>query len=490
MGSSKTQDQLHVFFFPFMAQGHLIPAIDMAKLFASHGHTSTIITPSHYASFLSKTLEKTRFSATQIGVLTIKIPCEEVGLPRGTESLHMASTPEAQKQFFKAAGLLGPQLDELLRRHRPDCLVADMFFPWATDVAARYGIPRLIFEGTSCFAMCASLCMFLHQPYKNVSSDSEPFFIPDFPGDIEFTRSTIPDFVKGEVEMDFTNLYEAIRQAELRSYGVLVNSFYELESAYADHYTKVLGVKAWHIGPLFLYNQASDAEEKAKRGMEACIGEHECLKWLDSKEPNTVVYICFGSLISLSDSQLREIAMGLEGSGKQFIWGVNKEKKREGVREEWLPQGFEERMEGKGLIIRGWAPQVAILEHEAVGGFVTHCGWNSTLEAVCAGVAMVTWPVSAEQFYNEKLVTQVLGIGVGVGVQRWTRTEGDFVRREVVEKAVKRIMEGEEAEEMRSRARVYAELGRQAIEEGRSSYSDLNALFEDLRLLRIARDSS
>ena len=75
-------------------------------------------------------------------------------------------------------------------------------------------------------------------------------------------------------------------------------------------------------------------------------------------------------------------------------------------------------MEGKGLIIRGWAPQFLILDHEPVGGFVTHCGWNSILEGVTAGVPMVTWPMSGEQFYNEKLVTQVLEIGIGVSAQK------------------------------------------------------------------------
>jgi hypothetical protein len=102
-----------------------------------------------------------------------------------------------------------------------------------------------------------------------------------------------------------------------------------------------------------------------------------------------------------------EIAMGLEASGQQFIWVVRKGKNEEKKdREDWgVPKGFEKRMEGKGVIINGWAPQVLTLDHEAVGGFVTHCGWNSTLEGITAGVPMVTWPVFAELFYNEKLCT-------------------------------------------------------------------------------------
>ncbi|KAB1208502.1 UDP-glucose flavonoid 3-O-glucosyltransferase 7 [Morella rubra] len=140
-------------------------------------------------------------------------------------------------------------------------------------------------------------------------------------------------------------------------------------------------------------------------------------------------------------------------------------------------------MEGEGLIIRGWAPQVLILEHEAVGAFVTHCGWNSTLEGVAAGVPMVTWPVASEQFYNEKLITEVLKIGVSVGVQRWAALVGDNINKEAVEKAVTRIMVGQEAEEIRSRERGFGKMARRAVEEDGSSYLDLNALIEELMSL-------
>ena len=158
-----------------------------------------------------------------------------------------------------------------------------------------------------------------------------------------------------------------------------------------------------------------------------------------------------------------------------------KKGKNEKEEEDWLPKGFEKRKEGKGLILRDWAPQVLILDHEAVGGFVTHCVWNSTLEGVTARVPMVTWPLSAEQFYNEKLVTQVLKIGVDVGVRQWIGVVGDSIKKDAIERAVKRIMVGEETKEMRGRAKVLGEMAKRAVEEGGSSYSDLNALIEELR---------
>ena len=199
------------------------------------------------------------------------------------------------------------------------------------------------------------------------------------------------------------------------------------------------------------------------------------------------MYVCFGSMAKFNSDQLKEIVSGLEASGKNFIWVVRKVKEEEekGEDQDWLPEGFQQRMEGKGLIIKGWAPQVLILDHPAVGGFVTHCGWNSTLEGVAAGVPMVTWPVAAEQFYNEKLVTEVLKIGVGVGVQKWVRTVGDFVRREAVEKAIRRVMVGEEAEEMRKRAKELGEMGKKAVAENGSSYSNLDGLIEELKSMAL-----
>ena len=144
-----------------------------------------------------------------------------------------------------------------------------------------------------------------------------------------------------------------------------------------------------------------------------------------------------------------------------------------GENEEWLPEGFEERTKGKGLIIRGWAPQVLILDHKAVGGFVTHCGWNSAIEGIAAGLPMVTWPMGAEQFYNEKLLTKVLKTGVNVGATELVK-KGKLISREEVEKAVREVIVGEEAEERRERAKKLGEMAKAAVEEGGSSFKDLN----------------
>lgn len=198
----------------------------------------------------------------------------------------------------------------------------------------------------------------------------------------------------------------------------------------------------------------------------------------------SVIYTCFGSLCHIPPPQLIEIGLGLEASSRPFIWIIRKSDHSAEV-EKWLAEDkFEERVKGRGLIIRGWAPQVLILSHPSVGAFFTHCGWNSTLEGICAGVPMITWPMFAEQFYNEKFAVNVLRIGVRIGVEvelEWEELENQvLVKREQVKEAIEELMDGEEADERSKRAKELGEMANKAIEEGGSSYSNITMLIEDV----------
>ncbi|KAM7474122.1 hypothetical protein LguiB_021365 [Lonicera macranthoides] len=459
-----------------MAHGHMIPTLDMAKLFSSTTAVrSTIITTPLNAPAFTPSIR-----SSQLDLQIMEFPSAATGLPEGTENMDQCTSDEMLFTFVKATTLLQEPLERLIGELRPDCLVADVFFPWATQAASRFGIPRLVFHGSSFFALCANVSMKMYQPFKDVELDSEPFILPNLPHEIKLLRTQVSQHEREEIDNDFTELLNQIINSDLESYGVIVNSFFELEPDYANHYRSVLKRKAWHIGPLSLCK--TEIEDKAVRGKKPAIDEHECLKWLDSQKPNSVIYVCFGSVANNSAAQLYEVAMGLQASDQPFIWVVRKNR-NEDKNDMWLPDGFEDRTKGKGLIIRGWAPQVLILDHEAVGGFVTHCGWNSILEGVCAGVPMVTWPMFAEQFYNEKLVTEVLRIGVSVGVKEWSSVSCKGIRTEVVEKAMKTIMVEEEGEEMRRRAKELKEKAKKAIEEGGSSYNNLSALIEELSSL-------
>ncbi|KAL8097143.1 hypothetical protein AgCh_030296 [Apium graveolens] len=331
----------------------------MDKLFASRGVHSTIITTP--VSAPAKGVYKSIDLGFRMSVKTLEFPKVD-GLPEDYENVDQLPSPAMLPVFFATTKMLKDQLEQLLEEYRPSCLVADLFFPWAKDPADKFNIP-----------------------------------------------SQLPPEA-------FTKIIIEAKESEFGSHGVIVNSFYEIEPEYADHYRNVLNRKTWHIGPLSLCNRSF--EEKAQRGKQAATNEDECLKWLNSKSPNSVLYVCFGSVSKFPNRQLHEIAIGLEASEQQFIWVVRKGTNDKET-EDWMPEGFEERMKAKGLIIRGWAPQMLILDHEAIGGFVTHCGWNSTLEDIAAGLPMGTWPLFAEQFYNEKLITDVLQIGVAVGAMEW-----------------------------------------------------------------------
>ncbi|KAL5707419.1 hypothetical protein ACHQM5_018322 [Ranunculus cassubicifolius] len=175
--------------------------------------------------------------------------------------------------------------------------------------------------------------------------------------------------------------------------------------------------------------------------------------------------------------------MGLEASQLSFIWVVRAPGNK--AKEELLPQGFEERMEGKGLVIRDWAPQVLILDHLSVGGFLTHCGWKSTLEGICAGVPFITWPVFAEQFLIEKHITQVMKMGISAGNEvwsEWIEPKDVSVTKEKVEEVVNRLMgDTEEAYDIRMRAKELGVMAKRAAEEGGSSYNDLSPVINALR---------
>ncbi|VVB10422.1 unnamed protein product [Arabis nemorensis] len=478
MGSN-AHHKLHVVFFPFMAHGHMIPTLDMAKLFATKGAKSTILTTPLNSKILQKPIDafKKLNPTLEIDIEIFDFPCVQLGLPEGCENVDFFTLNNNDDggymifKFLMATRFFKDQLEKLLEATRPDCLIADMFFPWATEASQKSHVPRLVFHGTGYFSLCVGHCIRVHKPQNRVASSCEPFVIPDLPGDIVLTQEQIVD---GDNETEMGKFMIEVRQSEVESSGVIVNSFYELEPAYADFYKRFVAKRAWHIGPLSVVNR--ELQEKAERGKKASIDEVECLKWLDSKKPDSVIYISFGSVASFKNEQLIEIAAGLEASGTNFIWVVRKNK---GDKDEWLPEGMEERTKGKGMIIRGWAPQVLILDHQATGGFVTHCGWNSLLEGVAAGLPLVTWPIGAEQFYNEKLVTQVLRTGVSVGATKHMRFKGDFISREKVEKAVREVFVGEEAEERRRRAKKLAEMAKAAVEEGGSSFNDLNSFIEE-----------
>ncbi|KAK1269438.1 UDP-glucose flavonoid 3-O-glucosyltransferase 7 [Acorus gramineus] len=433
MSTPREDQPLHIFFFPLMAPGHIIPMSSLAALFAARGVSSTLLTtPSNYL-----------YLPHHPQIHHLPFPNQN-NLTDAADSM----------RFFDSLEHLRDPFYHLLLLHRPDCVITDSFLPWTADVARRAGVPRLSFQTMGFFPLCLIESM---NTGSTLTSSEQTVSIEGLPNTISMKHSQInPSAFRRD---EFREFYDRVVAADDNSFGSIVNTFYELEPEYADHYRAVTKRKAWHVGPLNigLGHSISDPSTRV-------------LSWLDKRATGSVVYVCFGTLSRLTREQEREIRLGLADSGTPYIWVTS------GSDEEpWSDE--------KGLIMRGWAAQGAILGHRAVGGFVTHCGWNSILEALTRAVPMVTWPMCADQFYNERLVVEVLGVGIAVGAEVWTMTaeERTVIGRGKVAEAVRRVMGGGDmAVGLRRRVREVAEMARRAVEKGGSSYGDLERLIGEL----------
>lgn len=228
------------------------------------------------------------------------------------------------------------------------------------------------------------------------------------------------------------------------------------------------------IGPVV--ETKDDKADLAKR--------HESLQWLDSQPSRSVIFLCFGSMGAFSRAQLKEMATGLEKSGVRFLWvvrGLPREDKT-GIAvsvddtltlDSFLPEGFLERTKDRGLVVKSWAPQLDVLRHGSVGGFMSHCGWNSTLEAVSNGVPMVAWPLYAEQKFNRAFLVEEAKIAI-----RLAESDEGFVSADELRGRVVELMSSETGEELRKNASAMRHAAVAAKAPGGTSSKNLAMLAE------------
>ncbi|KAJ8528073.1 hypothetical protein K7X08_015524 [Anisodus acutangulus] len=244
------------------------------------------------------------------------------------------------------------------------------------------------------------------------------------------------EFVKKEIECNLNN-------------GEFMNSCRELEGNYLDLLANVRNKPLFALGPFHMLLESPESSSNRD--------QHECLEFLDKQDVNSVIFVSFGTTTTLSREQVNELALGLERSNHKFIWVLREADKKMDTEkcEGWkegsfeLPEGFEERVEGRGMVVRNWVPQLEILGHKSTGGFLSHCGWNSCMESVSMGVPIATWPISVDQPYNAVFVTNVLKIGIPV--RSWACRE-ELVTSAVIENAVRTLMGTTQGDEMRKRA--------------------------------------
>uniref|UniRef100_A0ACD5YIB7 Uncharacterized protein n=1 Tax=Avena sativa TaxID=4498 RepID=A0ACD5YIB7_AVESA len=359
-------------------------------------------------------------------------------------------------------------------------VVLDFFGTTLFDVCRELSVPAYVyFTADAAFYALLLRLPALHEEVTVEFGEMEGMV--DVPGLPPVPPSCLPVPVMDKKNPNYTwFVYHGRRFMEAD--GVIINTVAELEqsvlAAIADGRC-TRGIPAptvYPVGPVLSLSPSPQGAEQP----------HECVRWLDAQPPASVVLLCFGSVGFFTMTQAHEVARGLERSGHRFLW-VLRGPPAAGTLQttdanlgELLPEGFLERTKEKGLVWPTKAPQKEILAHAAMGGFVTHGGWNSTLESLWFGVPMVPWPLYAEQHLNAFTLVEYMGAAVAMEVDR---KRNNFVDASELERAVKALMDGDsdDGRKVREKATEMKAACRKAVEEGGSSYSALGRLSEDIR---------
>ncbi|KAF2308566.1 hypothetical protein P3X46_032493 [Hevea brasiliensis] len=447
MESSKPQ--YHAVIFPFMSKGHTIPLLHLAHLLLRRGTAVTVFTTPANHPFTAKFLSNTTAS-----IIDLPFPENVPEIPSGIESTDKLPSISLYPQFALATERMQPDFERELESFPVvNFMVFDGFLWWAAESAVKFGIPRLLFYGMSNYASGLSKVVAESRALFGPELDDELINVSEFPW-IKVTRNDFePVFRDPELKgPHFEFLVKSLTGASV-SNGYLSNSFYELEPVFVDYCNRSTR-KTWCVGPLCLANTPRVETDPQKKPT--------WIQWLDEKQKqgSSVLYVAFGSQAEISAEQLKEIRTGLEESRVNFLW-VIREKESE------LGDGFEERVKERGIIVRDWVDQMEILMHPSIQGFLSHCGWNSVLESICAGVPILAWPMMAEQHLNARMVVEE--IKIGLRVETCNGSVRGFVKWEGLEKMVKELMEGEMGKKVRKKVNEFAEMAKKAMEEGTGS---------------------
>ncbi|KAI3903936.1 hypothetical protein MKW92_047379 [Papaver armeniacum] len=469
--SSSSPGLLHVVIFPFMAKGHIIPLVNLARLFFLHRNniTVTIFTTPANSEFIRQSSCDTKASVVDITFPKFTHP----DIPQGIESADKLPSPSLFFAFANQTKLLQPEFERVLESLHPDvsCIISDVFFPWSLESASKLNIPRYEFNACSNFTM--TIYDILANQDFPVDSDDELFTLaPNFPN-IKLTKNDLEPEITDPQPGEATDLFSEIFNATIKTDGVISNSFYELESEFEDYLNKEHSPpRVWSVGPLCLAAAPKVANPDEHKNKPAWI------QWLDEMldAENPVLYVAFGSVAEITIEQFRELAIGLENSGGNFLWVL-----RLSSGDDEFMSEFEERVKGRGLLVKNqWVDQLEILRHDSVMGFMSHCGWNSFLESICESVPLLGFPITADQYWNARLVEEYYGIGVKV-VTRNGSVRG-FFSSECISNKVNELMNIESAKgkEIRKNIKKLGEKGRNAMEEGGSSWQALEMLIDQI----------
>ncbi|CAA2983084.1 beta-D-glucosyl crocetin beta-1,6-glucosyltransferase-like [Olea europaea subsp. europaea] len=409
---------IRILMFPWLGYGHITPYLELAKKLTTRNFVICLCsTPANLSCIKQKISEK--FAQT-IQLVSLHLPTLP-GLPphlHTTNGLPLDLMPTLKVAFDMAE----PEFANILSSIKPDLLIYDFLQPWAPLAASVQNIPAVEFITSS-----STMTSFMFHYFKK-------------PG-IEFP---FPNIYFREYESKLLNKLLACasdpQEKNRASEGVarsckivLIKGARKTEAKYIDYVTELVGKKFVPAG-LLVQEPSLDNENS------------EIIEWLNKKEKKSTVFVSFGSEYFLSKQDTEEIAHGLELSNINFIWVVRFPKGVEHKLEETLPKGFLEIVRGRGLVIEGWAPQLKILGHENIGGFLSHCGWNSVLESMHFGVPIIALPMHLDQPINARFVED---IGVGVEVVRDSKGQ---LHRERLAEVIKQVVMEKSGESVREKA--------------------------------------
>lgn len=467
----------HFVLIPMMAAGHTSPMFDLAKALAFRGSVVTFVTTPLNAKRLQSGIDECTSAGLPIRFAIIPSICFQDGMPDGCKNFDTIPSKESTQKFLQATSLLKEPILDLLTKAeapRPSCVISGSFFghgAWVNEVARFFGAPTLVFDGAGAFNL--GCCFMLNNEHNTFPENlDEPFMLPGIPHRVFMTRNQIkPSLTSKQCDNADNNM-------KMEFDGMVVNSFDDLEKEYADICKATTGKEIWTVGPLSLVKVSPHHFfYQCNRGKKTAIDGKSCTAWLGTHKLGSVVYVCFDSSSKLTKAQLVEIGVALEKCTHPYVLAVTQ---KDEDTDAWWSE-FEKR--ARGLVIKGCAPQFLILSHPSVGGFLTHCSWNSTLEGITTGVPMITWPLFSDQFFNEKLVVDVLGTGVGVGVKQQNHprplSTQVLIENSTITAAVEKVMDGgEEGKVRRRKAKEIAKMAKAAMEEGGSSHTNLNMLIQ------------
>lgn len=464
--------------YPSPGRSHLVPMIELGKLILTH-HPSfsiTMIVPT-FPNTVAGDTSHYIFAVSGITFHHLPTVSDELGLK------YYPSIDEVTRLRDRLAELNNSNLRQtlltLFKTSTLKALVIDFFCKAALQVSSSLNIPTYFFFTSGATA----LAQILHYPNLKNITDNDCFRVD---AESEMLLDHIPGLppirAKEMFPPDDSVLKNAIDTAiqMTKSCGIIINTFETLEQRASQALKDGKCVPNGEtMPPVYCLGPVLAATVDNKNDY------HMCLSWLDLQPKQSVVFLCFGSMVFFSSKQLKEMAIGLERSRVRFLWVVLVPPPEDEFRrnlavadaevsvEMFLPEDFLERTRDRGLVVKSWAPQTDVLSHDSVGGFVTHCGWNSVIEALCAGVPMVAWPFIGDQMVNRSFLVEDIEVAVPV-----VESEDGLVYGAELEKRVIELMDSEngKGKVLRERTRALKEKAMGALREGGCSLAALAEL--------------